>query len=344
MSGDAGPFHDSLPETPEPRASRVLEGHQPILESLLSEDLQGRLHHAHIFAGPSGIGKATTAFHLCRALFERDGGFGEDVVFRQIASGAFPNLLHIARPYDDKGKRFRSVITVDEIRQINSFLGMTASSGGRRCIIIDGAQDMNASAANALLKNLEEPPARTHFFLIAGENGRLLPTIRSRCNLVRFQPLTTASCSAVLQCVGFDGAEATMLSERCDANPRDAIVMARYGGVEIAESLSDLMSKVPIEPNALQTFVKAMTERDRDVQYGLALRLLQDEAKALARLAAKSGSIHLAGVHAERALQMAEDIRIAAAYGIDKKVHLANLIRDVARHKASLTARHMDFA
>ena len=85
-------------------------------------------------------------------------------------------------------------------------------------------------------------------------------------------------------------------------------------------------------------------ERDRDVQYGLALRLLEDEVRNLAKRSALAGGLRQAGDSAEFVLRMVEDMGTAAAYGIDKKVHLSNLIRGVARHKASLAAQHMDFA
>src|SRR5690606_28916285 len=94
-------------------------------------------------------------------------------LFRQIASGSHPSILHLTRPFDEKRKVFRTVVTVEEIRRVNRFLSMTSHDGSYRVVIVDSADDMNANAANALLKNLEEPPARTIFLLISHSPGRL---------------------------------------------------------------------------------------------------------------------------------------------------------------------------
>ncbi len=99
---------------------------------------------------------------------------------RLVASGAHPDLLHLRRPWDDKAKRFRSELTVDEVRRLTPFFGSTASGGGWRVAIVDPADDLNTNAANALLKMLEEPPARGLFLIVSHAPGRLLPTIRSR--------------------------------------------------------------------------------------------------------------------------------------------------------------------
>ncbi len=72
-------------------------------------------------------------------------------------------MLHLTRPVNERTKGFKTVVTVDEIRRVNRFLSMTAHDGGWRVVIIDPADDMNINAANALLKNLEEPPAKTVF-------------------------------------------------------------------------------------------------------------------------------------------------------------------------------------
>ena len=123
-------------------------------------------------------------------------------LYRQVASGAHPSLLHLTRPFDEKNKKFKTALTVDEIRRVGRFLSLTAHDGGYRIVIVDPADDMNTNAANALLKNLEEPPSRTLFVLVAHSLGRLLPTIRSRCQIVRLQPLGDADLLAALAAIG----------------------------------------------------------------------------------------------------------------------------------------------
>ncbi len=110
-------------------------------------------------------------------------------------------MLHLTRPANEKTKGFKTVVTVDEIRRVNRFLSMTSHDGGYRVVIVDPADDMNVNAANALLKNLEEPPSRTVFILISHSPGGLLPTIRSRCQMVRLSPLGNDDLIAALSAV-----------------------------------------------------------------------------------------------------------------------------------------------
>src|SRR5690606_35641741 len=174
----------------------------------------GKLHHALLLAGPQGIGKATLSFHLAYHLFSNRRTEGEGVfladpdpasqAFRLIAQGAHPSLLHLTRPFMEKERKFRTVITVEEIRRLSRFLSMTSFDGGYRVVIVDPAEDMNTSAANALLKSLEEPPPRTIFILITHSPGRLLPTIRSRCQTMRLQPLDNDLLADLLARLGTD--------------------------------------------------------------------------------------------------------------------------------------------
>src|SRR5690606_15561069 len=186
----------------------LLVGHDEAMHHLAAAYRAGKMHHGLLLSGPPGIGKAAFAFHLAHHLVanpvaadapehfsSRDP---DSPLFRQIAQGAHPSVLHLTRPMNDRTKTFKSVVTVDEIRRIGRFLSMTSHDGGWRVVIVDPADDMNTNAANALLKNLEEPPARTLFVLIAHSPGGLLPTIRSRCQLVRLKPLDEASLLAVL--------------------------------------------------------------------------------------------------------------------------------------------------
>ena len=85
-----------------------------------------------------------------------------------------------------------TVLSVDEIRRLAGFFGMTSGAGGWRVAIVDTADDMNDNAANALLKMLEEPPARAMLLLLSNTPGRLLPTIRSRCQRLDLRPLDDA--------------------------------------------------------------------------------------------------------------------------------------------------------
>ncbi len=190
------PEADRLEGFPHPRATRRLFGHDAERADLATAIDTGKLHHAWMLSGPEGIGKATFAYHAARyALASADQRTGpldvspESSVARQVDHLSHPGLLVIRRAYDIKTKRFPAAITVDAVRRLRGFLNHRAAPQAWRAIVVDRADELNVNAANALLKSLEEPPARTLFFLVTLEPGRLLPTIRSRCRLLAFQPL-----------------------------------------------------------------------------------------------------------------------------------------------------------
>jgi DNA polymerase-3 subunit delta' len=161
------------------------------------------MHHAWLLGGPKGIGKATLAYRFARFAFAHSDPSSaalagvvdlaipeESPSFRKVAGRAHPNLLAMERPWDDKNKRYKTELAVDEIRRTVGFFGSTGGEGGWRIAIVDPADEMSPSAANALLKVLEEPPSRSLFFIISHTPGRLLPTIRSRCRRLDLAPLS----------------------------------------------------------------------------------------------------------------------------------------------------------
>ncbi len=178
-----------------PRENLSLFGHHKARELFLKAFHSARFPHAWIVAGPFGIGKATFAFHMARYILSgrRDGNttFAEsDPLHRRIVAQSHGDL----RTITDDGKE----IGVDTIRDLNSFLNQTSAEGGWRVIIIDGADSLNRNAANALLKRLEEPPHKTVFFLVTSFPGRLLSTIRSRCQLLPLASLSEEETRKVL--------------------------------------------------------------------------------------------------------------------------------------------------
>ena len=171
----------------------MLVGHQDAVSTWNSAIEGGKLHHAWLLAGPSGVGKATFAWQCAAELV---GAAGPD----SPAAASHPDILELSRPAADEkearnrdeGKAFKRKrnISVDQIRALQRRLNTRPTLGACRAIIIDPADDLETSAANALLKSLEEPPAGNVFFLVTHRPGRLLPTIRSRCRTLRFEPLT----------------------------------------------------------------------------------------------------------------------------------------------------------
>jgi len=143
------------------------------------------LAHAYLFSGGEGIGKKMTALALAAAVNCRNagssGGCGECPSCRKIAALAHPDVHILAADGDE--------IKIDQVRQMQADLALKPFEGAKKILIVDGAERMNSSSANAFLKTLEEPPGETLIVLISPLPQSLLPTIRSRCQEIRFLPL-----------------------------------------------------------------------------------------------------------------------------------------------------------
>lgn len=195
---------DRAPNTPHPRATFSFFGHQGEEQALADALGSGRMHHAWLLTGPKGLGKATLAYRFARAaLGARHIGQRpldadpEHVVARRIAALSHPDLFVLRRGINDRGKPRRE-ITVDEARDLGVFFSLAPSEGGMRVAIIDAVDDLNRNAANALLKTLEEPPARSVLLLVCHAPGAALATIRSRCRRLALRPLGEEDVRAAL--------------------------------------------------------------------------------------------------------------------------------------------------
>lgn len=177
----------------------ALIGHADAENAFLDAWGGGRLHHAWLLAGPQGMGKAAFAARVARFLVThgRGGGGrpaslddpGDAAAGRLVEAGNHPEILRLERAPKEKSKDLARNITIDQVRAMIRRLHLSLSLGDWRVIIVDAVDDLETDGANALLKTLEEPPAQTLFLLVSHSPGRLLPTIRSRCRTLRFQPI-----------------------------------------------------------------------------------------------------------------------------------------------------------
>lgn len=332
--------HDSIPGVPDPAENPRLVGHARTAELLAGAYRAGKLHHALLFAGPMGIGKATLAFRLAHHLLKYPAPESapptiEDAdpaspLFRQIANGSHPSVLHLTRPYDDKRKAFKAALTVDEIRRVNKFLSMTAHDGGYRVVIVDPADDMNTNAANALLKNLEEPPSRTAFFLTSHSPGNLLTTIRSRCQLHRFAPLVRDELVDVLRTLEValpDDPEALeTLVERAEGSARAAVLLTEFGGLEIGAALEGVLQEQAFDVAAAHRLGEAVSGRDQSIQFGLFNNAALDRVAAVASAAAARGELKRAGRLSELWTEAGRRVAETETYNLDRKQHVVGLL------------------
>jgi len=192
-----------------------------------------RMHHGWILAGKRGLGKHDFARAAAAELVAQEG------VVQPADPANHPDIIVLTYgPKDDKaekaaadGKPFERArsIRIKQIRAMQRRLTTRPTLGARRVVIIDPADDLERAAANALLKSLEEPPQGTFFLLVTHAPARLLPTIRSRCRVLRFPPLTDAQLSAMLDASGASA----------DPAGREAALKAAEGSFGAAERFAE---------------------------------------------------------------------------------------------------------
>jgi DNA polymerase-3 subunit delta' len=245
---------------------------------------RGRLHHAWLLIGPEGVGKATFAFRAARRLMgaRPDPAFGAlgsdpaDPVCRQISARSHPDLMVLDRVGED-GKARKS-ISVDDARRLPEFFSKAPAISPYRIAIVDSVDDMNTNSANALLKTLEEPPDRGVLFLISHAPGGLLPTIRSRCRRLRFEPWDEAETAAfVSERLGVNEGDSIHLARLAGGAPGRALSLAAQDALEIDRMVQALLTALP---GADMTGMMALGESFRGAEGGARFNLLFERLAA----------------------------------------------------------------
>ena len=334
------PIADRLEGVPPPSDSMDLLGHTAELEKLAGNYRAGRLHHAWLISGPRGIGKATFAFHIARYILSNPefGNAPESVssdlwpqtVLRQVSQASQPDLLHLTRPWDDKTKKFKTQLSIDEIRRTQNFYGMTAGSNGWRITIVDAADDMNASAANALLKVLEEPPKRSIFFVLTHSAGSLLPTIRSRCQLLPLNPVSEEEVAAKLASfdLGVPKPEMEEISKLSEGSVRRAVVLAQGDVLSEYRQFLKLVESgakgAAADWVVVHQIADAVSRRGREDAYTLFIDLAISWIGRQVRSDAKMAAHALAG-WTEVWDKANQSVKLADAFNLDKKQVILSL-------------------
>jgi DNA polymerase-3 subunit delta' len=183
-----------------------------------------RLAHAYLFVGPPGIGKHLFAREVAKALLCESPPAAFTACDRcpaclQVVAHTHPDCKHAAKPED------KAEFPIDTIRELCDELSQRPIRGSRKIAIVDDADDFNEEAANAFLKMLEEPPTGSLLILISTSTDRQLPTILSRCQLVKFQPLADDDIQAIL-------------AEQGVEEPNQRMQLARMAGGSVARALA----------------------------------------------------------------------------------------------------------
>jgi len=211
-----------------------VSGHTAVIERFRRAYASGRMASTYLFVGPPGVGKRTFALRLAKALLCLESREGELAACgacqscKLIEAGNHPDLLLVGRP---EGRSFIPVETFigGKERRMREGLchdiAIKPFLGGRKVAVIDDADYLNAESANALLKTLEEPPPRSVLILIGTSIARQLPTIRSRCQVVRFEPLPQELIARLLS------------SQLEDADTRDCEALAALSGGSLQRAM-----------------------------------------------------------------------------------------------------------
>ncbi|GBE43818.1 DNA polymerase III subunit tau [bacterium BMS3Bbin10] len=344
------PEPDRLDGFAHPRMASEFVGNAAAEEALLKAYMSGRLPHAWLLTGGEGIGKATLAYRFARFLLSRtDDGAGArpadmstqpgSRVSAQVAALAHPNLLLLRRPWLPDKKRLATAVTIAEARRLRRFFGHTAGAGKWRVVIIDRAEELNAAAANALLKNLEEPPPDCVFLLVCGAPGRLPVTIRSRCRTLRFFPLDAGeletAVGAAFRAAGREPPASDLLRAcvpLAQGSVGRALRLLEGGGSDLYARLIGLMARLPeMDYEGVHALADEISASPANEAYQLFFGLA---GEALARISSHAATGEGAiGVEAELAG------RLKGGYAL---AQWAGLWETIQRAKAEADALNLD--
>jgi DNA polymerase-3 subunit delta' len=292
------------------KAFAEIRGHDATIAFLRQAWSHERLAHALLFSGPAGIGKrgvamAFAAWVQCEES-AADNACGVCVSCRQVGAGTHPDVKLVEA---DAGKK---EIGVDKAREVKRFTQLAPAMGRVKVAILDDAHRLSVAAQNGLLKTLEDPPGRSILILVSNSPDSLLPTVRSRCQRVRFQPLSHGDVAAVLmEGHGLDPAEAARLSAVCEGSPRRALDL--QASVDADGSLLDAIHRAQGAPYAdLASLVERFGEPEAEVAARLEVLLaeIRDAAASLvASGAAPSTAVRRLLAQGDMVRQAAETLR-----------------------------------
>ena len=239
-----------------------IKGHDVHIEEFARAVRRGRLAHAYLFTGPSGIGKRLFAIELAKTLFCEAPN--AHVLFQacghcpaciQIDAGTHPDFAYARRP--DDAHEF----PIDLMREVCQSFTLKSARGRGRVVILDDVDDLNDESANCFLKTLEEPPLRSVLILIGSSPDRQLATIKSRCQVVRFAPLPVAQVQSLLQAHGVASTQVERLARLSGGSAGLALALTDQELWTFRRAFLDGLALTPLDSVGLSeqwmTFIQA---------------------------------------------------------------------------------------
>lgn len=255
----------------------VILGHEKTIHHFFDARNSGRLHHAWLFEGIKGIGKSLTAKALAGIMlgagYSQENGqllLSEDSITDHLKAGSHPDFRIISAPETEPGKQ-AAIIPAEDVRKISQFFSLKPAMGGYRVAILDAMDDLNTTGANALLKTLEEPPKNCLLFLIYHGTAPLLPTIRSRCQKLKFEKLSTQALHHVMELAEAESELNPALEKFCSGSPGKWKAYQDASVGTLLSSLNSLFGPGWPKPSAsqLQTVIQEMSRSEIHFDFGL---------------------------------------------------------------------------
>ncbi|MBV8104306.1 MAG: DNA polymerase III subunit delta', partial [Hyphomicrobiales bacterium] len=337
-----------FPGAPHPRHVHSLIGHEAAEAEMLSAYREDRLAHAWLIGGREGIGKATLAWRFARFLLANPDPAAASVreardlhvdpnhpAARLISALAHPDFALIRREWQPGAKKLASEIPVETVREALKVFQLSAGFGGWRVVIIDCAEDLNRSSANALLKMIEEPPQRSAILIVSHRPGQAPPTIRSRCRRLRLGPLKEEEIVKAVAGLGppwskLDRQAVAAAAKRSNGSAREALARLAPDSEEVGALIDSIVARLPRpDPRAVAKLADEIGGRGADESYQAFHREVYGWLVRYAEEAVASPA------RGEEIADLWDRIRTAErdteALNLDRKLHILAVFAEIAQ-------------
>lgn len=345
---EASPESDRFLDFCLPRENPHLFGHEEAENLLLASFRERHLPHAFLISGIKGIGKATLAWRFARFLLlhpdpsSLDASAAENLfvppehhIFRQTASLAYGDIFLLRPEWNEKSKTFFTNIRVEDVRRAAHMFQRSSSAGGYRVCIVDSADGLNLSSANALLKLIEEPPPRALFLIVSNRPGQVLPTIRSRCRKFALKPLASEIIGKIIRLpeLGIEASEANVEQalSRAKGSVRDVLGLLDEKTLRFDSSLDIMLNSLPhLDYSALHKLADQIAGRDHEAEFEIMISHVFDWLSHKLHAMAQTSPQQLAPF-AEVWEKLGKDARDCQTYNLDKRPLVLSLFQDLAQ-------------